>query len=129
MLILTRRISETIKIGDDIEVTVLGVKGIQVRVGVTAPKEVSVHRHEKCTSAFSRKRLTPESGPEVLISNENGGEEQRALHPDSDSYAARGRVMASCSTSNIAGASSSIRWIVRETGKISDIPGTLMPIP
>ncbi len=46
MLILTRRISETIKIGDDIEVTVLGVKGNQVRVGVTAPKEVSVHRQE-----------------------------------------------------------------------------------
>ena len=46
MLILTRRVGETIKIGDDITVTVLGVKGNQVRVGVGAPRNVSVHREE-----------------------------------------------------------------------------------
>lgn len=46
MLILTRRTGETIMIGDDISVTVLGVKGNQVRIGVTAPKEVEVHRQE-----------------------------------------------------------------------------------
>ena len=46
MLILTRRVGETIKIGDEISVTVLGVKGNQVRVGVGAPKHVSVHREE-----------------------------------------------------------------------------------
>jgi carbon storage regulator len=46
MLILTRRVGETIKIGDDITVTVLGVKGNQVRVGVDAPKQVPVHREE-----------------------------------------------------------------------------------
>lgn len=46
MLILTRRVSETLMIGDDITVTVLGVKGNQVRIGVNAPKDVSVHREE-----------------------------------------------------------------------------------
>lgn len=46
MLILTRRVGETIVIGDDVKITVLGVKGNQVRIGVNAPKTVSVHREE-----------------------------------------------------------------------------------
>lgn len=46
MLILTRRISESIIVGDDVKITVLGVKGNQVRLGIDAPKEVSVHREE-----------------------------------------------------------------------------------
>ena len=46
MLILTRRVGETLIIGDDVEVTVLGVRGHQVRIGVNAPKTVSVHREE-----------------------------------------------------------------------------------
>lgn len=46
MLILTRRIGESIVIGDDVTITVLGVKGNQVRVGVNAPRDVSVHREE-----------------------------------------------------------------------------------
>ena len=46
MLILTRRIGETIHIGDDVTVTVLGVKGNQVRIGVNAPEDVSVDREE-----------------------------------------------------------------------------------
>jgi carbon storage regulator len=46
MLILTRRVGETLMIGDDVTVTVLGVKGNQVRIGVSAPKTVPVHREE-----------------------------------------------------------------------------------
>ncbi len=46
MLILTRRIGETLNIGDEVQVTVLGIKGNQVRIGVNAPKDVAVHREE-----------------------------------------------------------------------------------
>jgi carbon storage regulator len=46
MLILTRRVGETLMVGDDITVTVLGVKGNQVRIGVNAPRDVAVHREE-----------------------------------------------------------------------------------
>jgi len=46
MLILTRRVGETLMIGDSVSVTVLGVKGNQVRIGITAPKDVAVHREE-----------------------------------------------------------------------------------
>ena len=46
MLILTRRIGESVYIGDDVRLTVLGVRGTQVRIGINAPKEVPVHREE-----------------------------------------------------------------------------------
>jgi carbon storage regulator (csrA) len=46
MLILTRRVGETLMVGDNVTVTVLGVKGNQVRIGVNAPKDVAVHREE-----------------------------------------------------------------------------------
>lgn len=47
MLILTRRVGETLMIGDEVTVTVLGVKGNQVRIGINAPKDVSVHREQQ----------------------------------------------------------------------------------
>ncbi len=46
MLILTRRVGESLRIGDEVNVTVLGISGNQVRIGVSAPKDVAVHREE-----------------------------------------------------------------------------------
>ncbi|MDF9390966.1 MULTISPECIES: carbon storage regulator CsrA [Methylococcus] len=60
MLILTRRVGETLMIGDDVTVTVLGVKGNQVRIGVNAPKDVSVHREE----IYERIKKEQQAGPE-----------------------------------------------------------------
>ena len=68
MLILTRRVGETLMIGEDVTVTVLGVKGNQVRIGVGAPKTVAVHREE----IFERiKREGPE-GVEGHGDDDNG---------------------------------------------------------
>ena len=58
MLILTRRIGETVMVGDDITVTVLDVKSNQVRVGITAPREVPVHREEIYERIKEENRLT-----------------------------------------------------------------------
>lgn len=60
MLILTRRVGETLMIGDEVTVTVLAVKGNQVRIGVNAPKEVAVHREE----IYDRIRKEQEEGEE-----------------------------------------------------------------
>jgi len=62
MLILIRRVGETLMIGDEVTVTVLGVKGNQVRIGVNAPKEVSVHREEIYQRIQSEKSGTPSEG-------------------------------------------------------------------
>ena len=56
MLILTRRVGESLIIGDDVTITVLGVKGNQVRIGVNAPRDVAVHR-EEILDSFERRTL------------------------------------------------------------------------
>ena len=66
MLILTRRIGESIMIGDDVAISVLGVKGSQVRLGIDAPKEISVHREEIYQRIQQEKELQSE---EVVAAN------------------------------------------------------------
>ena len=66
MLILTRRVGESLMIGDDVNVTVLGIKGNQVRIGVNAPKEVAVHREE----IYQRIQEENESSDKVANGNE-----------------------------------------------------------
>ncbi len=70
MLILTRRIGETVVVGDEVTVTVLGVKGNQVRWGINAPKRVAVHR-EEIYARIKREELD-ESGEKSKGAAENG---------------------------------------------------------
>ncbi len=69
MLILTRRVGETLMIGDEVTVTVLGVKGNQVRLGVNAPRTVAVHREE----IYERIRREQEGGGTPPASGEGNG--------------------------------------------------------
>ncbi len=71
MLILTRRVGETLMIGDEVTVTVLGVKGNQVRIGVNAPKDVAVHREEIYDRI--RKEGTEEAGRGGAADNDSVG--------------------------------------------------------
>lgn len=63
MLILTRRVGETLMIGNDVTVTVLGVKGNQVRVGINAPKHITVHREE----IYERVKREQETGTHAVV--------------------------------------------------------------
>ena len=65
MLILTRRVGETVMVGSEVTVTVLGVKGNQVRLGINAPKDVAVHREE----IFERIKAEQAGGPETAAEN------------------------------------------------------------
>jgi carbon storage regulator len=62
MLILTRRINETLNIGDDVQVTVLGIKGNQVRIGINAPRDVPVHREEIYQRIKREERMGTDAG-------------------------------------------------------------------
>ena len=129
MLILTRRVGETLMIGDDVTVTVLGVKGNQVRIGVNAPRDVSVHReeiYERIKKEQSEKRLTP-----VLDRIRRLGYAERShdLDPETTTLAkpimTSKRVMATIGITFFKGAGANRKEIVAALGEAANEIGEL----
>src|SRR5436190_8903596 len=79
MLVLSRQRDETIMIGDDIEVTVVDIRGDKVRLGITAPKEISVHRKEVYDAIRRENRAASRLKPEDLAIDNQQGMTQRRL--------------------------------------------------
>jgi carbon storage regulator len=72
MLILTRRIGEVLRVGDDVSITVLGIKGNQVRIGIDAPKDVSVHREEIYQRIKNESSGAEDQGVPSVVHDEHG---------------------------------------------------------
>ena len=89
MLVLSRQVDETIMIGDDIEVTVVDIRGDKVRLGITAPKEIAVHRKEVYEAIKRENReaaqvkLKPEDLPNIGKPGTNGGGNASGPRPPS----------------------------------------------
>ena len=82
MLVLSRQVDETIMIGDDIEVTVVDIRGDKVRLGITAPKEIAVHRKEVYEAIKRENRAAAQVKPEDLpnigrLGNNPAGQQQQ----------------------------------------------------
>ena len=73
MLVLTRKSNQSIMIGDDIEVTVVDIRGDKVRLGIVAPKEVPVHRQEVFDAIHSKDQPEPEPTPAPVVVNKPVG--------------------------------------------------------
>ena len=72
MLVLSRQKDESIMIGDNVEITIVDVRGSKVRLGITAPKEIPVHRREVYDAIQREKKMTKESGNNSVNDTENG---------------------------------------------------------